>query len=82
MSDILVYIASSNNSYICGDDQIFVTTEEDLENQIRDAERVQELAQKEHLTYLESKELRELSRAVMTRAKARQLDLYPKYRKV
>lgn len=82
MSDISVYIASSDNSYICGDDQIFITTEEDLKNQIRDAFIVQELAQKEHLTYLESKELRELSRAIATRAKARLKDLYPKYREV
>ena len=82
MSDISVTSASSENSYICEDDQIFITTEKDLKNQVRDAERVHELAQKERLTYLESKELRELSRAIATRAKARLKDLYPKYREV
>ena len=64
MRDISVYIASSDNSYICGDDQIYITIEEDLKNQIKDAFIVQEIAQKEHLTYLESEELRKLSRAV------------------
>lgn len=82
MSDISVYIVSRDNPYVCENDQICITTEEDLKNQIRDAERVHELTQKEDLTYLESKELKELSRAVMNRAKARLTDLYPKYRQV
>ena len=77
MNNISVYIASPDNPYVCEEDQIYIATEENLKNQIRDAERVHELAQKENLTYLESKELRELSRAVMTRAKARLEDLYP-----
>ena len=80
MNNISVYIASPDNPYVSEEDQIYIATEENLKNQIRDAERVHELAQKKNLTYLESKELRELSRAVMTRAKASLKDLYPKYR--
>ena len=85
-NNISVYIVSPDNTDVCENDQICITTEEDLKNQIRDAERVHELtnllAQKEHLSYLESRELRELSRAVANRAKARLTDLYPKYRQV
>lgn len=86
MDNISVYIASSDNPYVFTDDQIYITTEEDLKNQIRDAERVHELAnllaQNEHLSYLELKELQELSRAVANRARARLTDLYPEYRQV
>ena len=81
-NNISVYIVSPDNTDVCENDQICITTEEDLKNQIKDAERVHELAQKEHLSYLESKELRELSRAVANRARARLTDLYPKYRQV
>lgn len=86
MNDTSVYITSPDNASVCGDDQIYITTEEDLKNQIRDAERVHELAnllaQKEHLSYLELKELQELSRAVANRARARLTDLYPEHRQL
>ena len=72
--------ASSDNSYVCDNNQIYITTEKDLKNQIRDARKSHELAQKEHFSYQELKELKELSRAVLTRAEARLKDLYPEHR--
>ena len=66
------------------DNEIFITTEEDLKNQIEDAKRVSELAQKlsenGHLSYQETRDLKELSSSIYTRASARLKDLYPKYR--
>ncbi len=66
------------------DNDIYITTEQDLKNQIRDAKRVYELAQKlsenGHLSWLERRDLKELSSLILTGAKARLKDLYPKYR--
>lgn len=45
MNDISVYMASKDNSYICGDDQIFANYAMKIKNQIKDAERVHKLAQ-------------------------------------
>ena len=66
------------------DNEIFIAPEENLKNQMEDAKRVWELAQRlsenGHLSYQETKDLNELSSSIYTRAKAQLKDLYPKYR--
>ena len=80
MGKISVYITSENNPYPVQDDQIYIATEKNLKDQIRDAEKINELVQKDNSTSAESLELKELAGSVMRRAKARLTDLHPKYR--
>ena len=68
------------------DENIFITTEEDLKNQISDAQKIVKIIDKlsinnNQLSYQEIKDLKQLSSSILNRANARLADLYPQYRK-